>query len=59
MNDLQNVTKNCEISMYADDTNVSSTLTQANDINAELVPEFTKICEWLIANKTQFKYFKN
>ena len=37
MNDLQNVAKNCEISMYANDTNVSSTLTQAIDINAELL----------------------
>ena len=45
MNDFQNVAENCEIFMYADDTNVSSTLTQANDINVELVPEFTKICD--------------
>ena len=51
MNDIQNVAKTCEISMYADDTNVSSTLTQANDIIAELVPEFTKICDWLVTNK--------
>ena len=58
MNDLQNVAKNCEISMYADDTNVSSTLTQANDINAELVPEFTKICDWLIANKLSLNILK-
>ena len=36
-NDLQNVTENCEIYMYADDTNLSSKLTQASDINAELV----------------------
>ena len=37
--------------MQMHDTNVSSTLTQANGINAELVPELTKICDWLVTNK--------
>ena len=50
--------ENCEISMYADDTNVSSTLTQANDINVELVPEFTKICGWLVTNKLSLNILK-
>ena len=50
MNDLQNGAENCEVSMYADDTDVSSTLTQASDVNAELVPEFTKICDWLVTD---------
>ena len=58
MNDLQDVAQNCKISMYADDTNVSSTLTQANDINAELVPEFTKICDWLVTNKLSLNILK-
>ena len=51
MNDVQNEAENCEISMYAYDTNMSSTIIQANDINAELVPEFTKICDWLVTSK--------
>ena len=58
MNDLQNAAENCEISMYADDTNVSSTLTQANDNNVELLPEFTKICDWLVTNKLSLNILK-
>ena len=58
MNDLENVAENCEISMYADDTNVSSTLTKANDISAELVPEFTRICDWLVTNKLSLNILK-
>ena len=38
--------------------NVSSTLTQANDINVELVPEFTKICDWLVTNKLSLNILK-
>ena len=37
--------------MYVDDTNASSTVTQANDIDDELVPEFIKITVWLVSNK--------
>ena len=50
--------ENCEISMYAEDTNVSSTLTQANDINVELVPEFTKSCDWLVTNRLSLNILK-
>ena len=49
---------NCEIFMLADDTNVSSALTQANDINAKLVLEFTKISDWLVTNKLSLNILK-
>ena len=58
MNDLQNVTENCDISMYANDTNVSSALIQASNINDELVSEFTKICHWLVTNKLSMNILK-
>ena len=51
MNDLQNITSTCDISMYADDTHLSSAMSYPNDINVELIPEFVKICDWLQANK--------
>ena len=44
--------------MLADDTNVSSALTQANDINAKLVLEFTKISDWLVTNKLSLNILK-
>ena len=44
--------------MYAGETNVTSTLTQANDINAELVPRFTKICDLLVSNKLSLNILK-
>ena len=58
LNDLQNVAENCENSMYADDTNVPSTLTLANGINNEFVPEFTKICDWFVTNKLSLNILK-
>ena len=49
MNDLQNITSTCDISMYADDTHLSSAMSYPSDINVELIPEFVKICDWLQA----------
>ena len=58
MNDLQNTTSTCDISMYADDTHLSSAMTYPNDTNVELIPEFVKICDWLQANKLSFNILK-
>ena len=58
MNDLQNITCTCDISMYADDTHLSSAMSYPNDINAELIPEFVKICDWLQANKLSLNILK-
>ena len=58
MNDLQNITSTCDISMYADDTHLSSTMSYPNDINVELIPEFVKICDWLQVNKLSLNILK-
>ena len=58
MNDLQNITSTCDISMYADDTHLSSAMSYLNDINVELIPEFVKICDWLQANKLSLNILK-
>ena len=54
MNDLQNITSTCGISMYADDTHLSSAMSYPNDINAE----FVKMCDWLQANKLSLNILK-
>ena len=58
MNDLQNTTSTCDISMYADDTHLSSAMSYLNDINVELIPEFLKICDWLQAYKLSLNILK-
>ena len=58
MNDLQNFTSTCDISMYADDTHLSSAMSYPNDINVELIPAFVKICNWLQANKLSLNILK-
>ena len=58
MNDLQNITSTCEISMYADDTHLSSAMSYPNDINVELIPEIVKLCDWLQANKLSLSILK-
>ena len=59
MNDLQNITSTCDISMCADDTHLSSAMNYPNDINVELIPEFVKISDWLQANKVGLNILKN
>ena len=58
MNDLQNITSTCDISMYADDTHLSSAMSYPHDIIVELIPEFVKICDWLQANKLSLNILK-
>ena len=58
MNDLQQVTDNCDISMYADDTHLSAALKGSSDINIEIIPDFLKICDWLQANKLSLNILK-
>ena len=58
MNDLQNITSTCHISMYDDDTQLSSAMSYPNDINVELIPEFVKICDWLQSNKLSLNILK-
>ena len=51
MNDLPNFVKDSNISMYADDTGLSSKISNALKINSELLPDLLKVCDWLKANK--------
>ena len=51
VNDLQDVTRSCDLSMYADDTHITSALKKSSDLNTEILPEFIKICDWLQENK--------
>ena len=50
-NDLQDVTRSCDLSMYANDTHLTSVFKKSSDLNNEILPEFITICDWLQANK--------
>ena len=44
------------ISMYADDTDLSARITNGSDISSKLVPEFLEICEWLSLNALKIEF---
>ena len=44
--------------MYADDTYLSSKISNALEINSELLPDFLKVCDWLKANKLSLNNVK-
>ena len=50
MSNLQDVTRSCDLSMYADATHLTSALKKSSDLNTEILPEFIKICDWLQTN---------
>ena len=58
VNDLQDVTRSCDLSMHADDTHLTSALKKSSDLNTEILPEFIKICEWLQANRLSLNVVK-
>ena len=58
MNDLPKFVKDSNISMYADDTGLSSKISNALEINSELLPDLMKICDWLKANKLSLNIVK-
>ena len=58
VNDLQDVTRSCDLSMYADDTHLTSALKKSSDLNTEILPEFIKVCDWLQANKLSLNVVK-
>ena len=45
MNDLPNAVKSADICMYADDTSMSSTNKNTNDLETKIIPEFFNICD--------------
>ena len=58
MNDLPNMVNTANISMYADDTDLSAPTRNGSDISSKLVPEFLNICEWLRSNKLSLNTLK-
>ena len=44
--------------MYADDTGLSSKISNALEINSELLLDFLKVCDWLKANKLSLNIVK-
>ena len=48
--------ENFKISMYADDTFVSSETRSKLDIREELYPDVIKKCEWLKSNKHSLNF---
>ena len=58
INDLPGMVNTVNISMYADDTDLSARIKNDSDIASELVPEFLKICEWLRSNKLSLNALK-
>ena len=37
--------------MYADDTNMSSTIKNSSNLEIKIIPEFLNICDWIKADK--------
>ena len=51
MNDFPLAVKEAEIIMYADDTSLSKGFKTTNELKIQLIPAFSKVCEWLKFNK--------
>ena len=58
MNDLPNCVKESIVSMYDDDTGLSSNISNAFEINSELLPDVLKVSDWLKANKLSLNIVK-
>ena len=58
MNDLPLAVKEAEITMYADDTSLSKSFKTTNELKEQLIPAFSKVCEWLKCNKLSLNALK-
>ena len=58
VNDLPSVAFNPKISMYADDTALSSRLSKPSELHENLIPDFMRISEWLKAIKLSLNIIK-
>ena len=58
MNDLPDAVKNVEITMFADDTSLSKTFQNTDELCMELIPAFANICKWRMANKLSLNTVK-
>ena len=50
-NDLPNCVEIGRIKLYADDISSSTGIKDVNDIQAKVIPDMIKICDWHKANK--------
>ena len=58
MNDLPLAVKEAEIILYADDTSLSKDFKTTNKLKEQLIPAFSKVCEWLKCNKLSLNALK-
>ena len=58
MNDLPNAVESVEITMFAVDTSLSKVFQNTDVLCMELIPAFTNICKWLMANKLSLNTVK-
>ena len=58
VSDLPSVALNSRTAMCADDTALSSRLSQLSELHEKLVPDFMRICEWLEANRPGLNIIK-
>ena len=59
MNDLPHCVKDAKVTMYDDDTSVGNTSRRISDITTNLIPDLLSVCDWLKANKVEFKHHKD
>ena len=58
MNDLLPFVTSAQISMYADDTSLYNNIKSVSEIKDNLIPAFSKICDWLRSNKLSLNTVK-
>ena len=51
MNDLSLAVNEAGITMYTDDTSLSKGFKTTNELKEQLIPAFSKVCEWRKCNK--------
>ena len=51
MNDLPDVLKHCNVTIYADDTVISYASKSISEIQSKITLDLRRICEWMQANK--------
>ena len=58
MNDLPPFVQETNITMYADDTSLHKAFWTSRELKEEMIPAFSKVCEWLRNNKISLNTVK-
>ena len=58
MNDLPAYVQDANITMYADDTSLDKALRTSQQLQEELIHDFSKVCKWLEMNKLSLNTVK-